>query len=168
MKMKPTILYVEDDSNDAVCLERALKKSGLPLDLQIAPDGQFAVEYLLGEDQYADRLKYPLPQLIVTDMKMFRMGGLELLQWIRSNRRFSHLPVVLYSTSNEDIDVSHAALAGATAYFRKTYQCQEVVEFLRNWLKEESAVKEVKKAPSSKAFARGHERPEKVQSRRSK
>jgi CheY-like chemotaxis protein len=122
----------------------------------MAPDGQFAVEYLLGEDQYVDRLKYPLPQLIITDMKMFRMGGLELLHWIRTNRQFSHLPVVLYSTSNEDIDVSQAAALGATAYFRKTYQCQEVVGFLRKWLEE-------RKAPSTKIQA-----PEKLQAPNSK
>ncbi|MGZ4974616.1 MAG: response regulator, partial [Limisphaerales bacterium] len=124
MRRKPTILYVEDDPNDAVVFERALKKSGLPLDIQIAPDGMFAVEYLQGEEQYTDREKYPLPQIILSDMKMFRMSGIELLQWVRANPKFRKLPVVLYSTSNEDVDVSHAAAAGATAYFRKTYQCQ--------------------------------------------
>ena len=134
MRSKPTILYVEDDPNDAVVFERALKKSGLALDLQIAPDGQFAVEYLTGEDQYADREQYPLPQIILSDMKMYRMGGVELLQWVRSNPQFCKLPVVLYSTSSEEIDVSQAAAAGATAYFRKTYQCLEVIGFLREWL----------------------------------
>src|SRR5436190_13222297 len=116
-----TILYVEDDPNDVVAFERALKKSGLRLDLQLAADGRFAIEYLLGQEQYTDRLKYPLPQLIISDMKMYRMGGVELLQWIRENARFRELPVVIFSTSNEDADVSIAASAGATAYFRKTY-----------------------------------------------
>ncbi|MGZ4964393.1 MAG: response regulator, partial [Limisphaerales bacterium] len=104
MRRKPTILYVEDDPNDAVVFERALKKSGLPLDIQIAPDGMFAVEYLQGEEQYTDREKYPLPQIILSDMKMFRMSGIELLQWVRANPKFRKLPVVLYSTSNEDVD----------------------------------------------------------------
>lgn len=136
MRSKPTILYVEDDPNDAVVFERALKKSGLPLNLQIAPDGMFAVEYLTGEDLYADRKVYPLPQIILSDMKMYRMGGIELLQWVRGNAQFCKLPVVLYSTSDEEVDVSQAAAAGATAYFRKTYQCLDVIEFLRKWLEE--------------------------------
>jgi CheY-like chemotaxis protein len=143
MSTKPTILYAEDDPNDAVVFERALKKSGLPFDLQIAPDGQFAVDYLKGEDQYHDRKKYPLPQIVVTDMKMYRMSGVELLEWIRASAKFRDLPVVLYSTSNEEIDVSHAATAGATAYFRKTYQCAEVIAFLQNWLAQKSAAKNV-------------------------
>ncbi len=139
MRSKPTILYVEDDPNDAVVFERALKKSGLPLNLQTAPDGMFAVEYLNGEEQYVDREQYPLPQIILSDMKMFRMSGLELLQWVRAHPKFRELPMVLYSTSNEDVDVSHAAAAGATAYFRKTYQCQDVIEFLTKWLEEKPA-----------------------------
>lgn len=150
MASRQTILYVEDDSNDAVAFERALKKSGLPLDLQIAPDGQFAIEYLLGHDQYADRLKYPLPSVIITDMKMYRMGGVELLEWIRRNATFCKLPVVLYSTSNEDNDVSVAAAAGATAYFRKTYHCTEVIEFLRNWIAKKGAGKEVAKPKAAR------------------
>jgi CheY-like chemotaxis protein len=154
MTAKPTILYVEDDPNDAVVMERALKKSGLPFDLQIAPDGQFAVDYLRGEDQYADRATYPLPQLIITDMKMYRMGGIELLEWIRSKPKFRDLPVVLYSTSNEDIDVSHAANAGATAYFRKTYQCLEVIEFLRTWLAQKGRPQKVVSRPAAKQRSR--------------
>lgn len=139
MRRKLTILYVEDDPNDAVVFERALKKAGLPLDLQMAPDGMFALEYLKGEEQYVDREKYPLPQIILSDMKMFRMGGIELLQWVRASQQFHDLPMVLYSTSNEDVDVSQAAAAGATAYFRKTYQCLDVIEFLRNWVEEQKA-----------------------------
>jgi two-component system, chemotaxis family, response regulator Rcp1 len=132
--MKTTILYVEDDPNDALCFERALKKSGLPLELHIAPDGLFAIEYLKGEDQYHDRIRFPLPQIIVTDMKMYRMNGIEFLHWVRTQPQFCDLPVVLYSTSNENSDVSTAAATGATAYFRKTYQCLEIIEFLREWL----------------------------------
>jgi CheY-like chemotaxis protein len=147
MNTKPTILYVEDDPNDAVVFERALKKAGLPLELQIAPDGQFAIEYLEGQDQYADRKKHPLPKIILTDMKMFRMSGIELLAWIRANPKFRELPVVLYSTSNEDIDVSQAAAAGATAYFRKTYQCLEVMDFLRKWLVQKVSAKKTVSKP---------------------
>src|SRR5262249_7655593 len=134
LSMALTILYVEDDPNDAVVFERALKKSGLPLSLQIAPDGQFAIEYLLGQEQYRDRHKYPLPHIILSDMKMYRMDGVEFLRWIRKSAKFRNLPVVLYSTSSEDSDVSLAAAAGATAYFRKTFHCDEVIEFLREWL----------------------------------
>jgi CheY-like chemotaxis protein len=141
-----TILYVEDDPNDAIAFERALKKSGLRLDLQIAPDGQFAIEYLLGHDQYTDRAKYPLPKIIVSDMKMYRMGGVEFLQWLRGNAKFRDLPVVLYSTSNEDGDVSMAAAAGATAYFRKTFNCAEVMAFLRNWMEKKNVAKDATKA----------------------
>jgi CheY-like chemotaxis protein len=155
--MALTILYVEDDPNDAVAFERALKKSGLPLNLQIAPDGKFAVEYLLGHDQYADRAKYPLPQIVVSDMKMYRMTGVELLQWIRSDTIFRELPVVLYSTSNEDVDVSIAAASGATAYFRKTFQCTEVIEYLRKWMAERGTKKSQEKPAAQRSRTRANQ-----------
>lgn len=150
MNVKPTILYVEDDPNDAVVFERAFKKAGLEIDLQIAFDGQFAIEYLLGQEQYHDRLKYPLPELIISDMKMYRMGGVELLQWVRNHAKFQNLPVVLYSTSTEDLDVSVAAAAGATAYFRKTYHCTEVLEYLQKWLSDKGTKKDPPKGKATR------------------
>jgi CheY-like chemotaxis protein len=155
MAEQPIILYVEDDPNDAVVFERALKKSALPLGLHVAPDGQFAVDYLVGEEDYADREKFPLPKIILTDLKMFRMGGLELLQWVRSHVHFRELPVVLYSTSIEDADVSRAKAHGATAYFRKTYQCTEVLDFLRQWMEKAQCASEghtkTKRRPATSA-----------------
>jgi CheY-like chemotaxis protein len=155
-----TVLYVEDDPNDAVSFERALRKSGLPINLQIVMDGQFAIEYLLGQEQYHDRQKYPLPKVIVTDMKMYRMGGVQLLQWIRANAKFGKLPVVLYSTSNEDNDVSIAAAAGATRYFRKTYHCLEVMDFLRDFIANKGVVDAAKDA-KGKTVKGQSPRPEK-------
>ena len=83
------------NDSDLIFLERAIRKAGVSVSLQLVRNGEEAVNYLLGEGKYADRERYPLPMLIITNMKMLRMNGLELLAWVKQQPNLKHLPVIV-------------------------------------------------------------------------
>ena len=114
-----TVLLVEDDLNDIFLVKRAFKKANLTNPLQIVTDGVEAVQYLIGEGKYADRRAYPLPQLIVMDLKMPRKTGLEVLEWLKKDSSLKRTPVVIVSSSNQAWDVNRAYELGANAYMVK-------------------------------------------------
>src|SRR5688572_12299591 len=98
-----TILQVEDDPNDVFLLQHALTKVGVANPIQVATDGQQAIDYLKGEGRFADREKYPLPCLVLLDLKLPHVMGLNVLKWIRQ-RPGSALVVIMLSASGEDAD----------------------------------------------------------------
>ena len=114
-----TVLLVEDDLNDIFLVKRAFKKANLTNPLQIVTDGVEAVQYLIGEGKYADRRAYPLPELIVMDLKMPRKTGLEVLEWLKKDSSLKRTPVVIVSSSNQAWDVNRAYELGANAYMVK-------------------------------------------------
>ena len=77
------VLYAEDDENDAFLLANAFKRVGIPHRLVVVDDGRAAIDYLAGEGEYADRAQHPLPRLVLLDLKMPAVTGLEVLQWIK-------------------------------------------------------------------------------------
>jgi CheY-like chemotaxis protein len=113
------VLLVEDDLNDIFLVKRAFKKANLTNPLQIVTDGVEAVQYLIGEGKYADRRAYPMPQLIVMDLKMPRKTGLEVLEWLKKDSSLKRTPVVIVSSSNHAWDVNRAYELGANAYMVK-------------------------------------------------
>src|SRR4051812_6820580 len=94
------ILLVEDREDDVLLIKRAFDKIGLANPVQVARDGQEAVEYLLGEEEFSNREEHPLPSLILLDLKMPRMNGFEFLVWIKKREELRHLPVVVLSSSS--------------------------------------------------------------------
>src|SRR5579864_8664401 len=82
---KYTILLVEDEENDATLLKMAFKRNNIPNPVQWVQDGLEAIAYLNGEGAYVDRARYPFPEVLILDLKMPRMSGLELLTWIREH-----------------------------------------------------------------------------------
>ena len=97
------VLYVEDDESDVFLMQRAWQKVGLLHPLYIVRDGQEAANYLagVGVGQFANRAMYPLPALMLLDLKLPRMSGLELLTWLRGRDDAIHsLPVVILSSSS--------------------------------------------------------------------
>src|SRR5689334_9053871 len=96
-----TVLLVEDNSDDALLMKMACQRSGIPHNLQIVTDGKAAIEYLSGKGVYADRVTYPLPQLIFLDIKLPFRSGHEILEWIRNEPGLKHLPVVMLTSSEE-------------------------------------------------------------------
>ncbi|MGE5172580.1 MAG: response regulator [Betaproteobacteria bacterium] len=118
MKSK-TILLVEDNPDDVALTLRALKKSNILNEVVVAQDGVEALDYLFGTGKHAGRDMNTNPQVILLDLKMPRMDGLEVLQRIRKDERTRLLPVVVLTTSNEDKDRVESYKLGANSYIRK-------------------------------------------------
>ncbi len=115
-----TVLLVEDDLNDIFLVKRAFKMADIPNPLQVVTDGQEAISYLSGEGKYQDREAYPLPSLIVMDIKMPRKTGFEVLEWVKRNERpLRRIPIVIVSSSDTPSDINHAYELGANAYMVK-------------------------------------------------
>ena len=115
-----TVLLVEDDLNDIFLVKRAFKMAHLPEPLQVVTDGQEAINYLKGEGKYGDREGYPLPQLIVMDIKMPRRTGFEVLEWVKGDDRpLRRIPIVIVSSSDNPADINRAYELGANAYMVK-------------------------------------------------
>src|ERR1051325_7509349 len=102
-----SVLLVEDDLNDIFLVKRAFKMAHLQNPLQVVTDGQEAIHYLKGEGKYTDRESYPLPKLIVMDIKMPRRTGFEVLEWVTgSNKPLRCIPVVIVSSSDNPNDIN--------------------------------------------------------------
>ncbi len=115
-----SVLLVEDDLNDIFLVKRAFKMAHIQNPLQVVTDGLEAMAYLRGEGKYANREQYPLPKLIVMDIKMPRKSGFEVLDWVKGESRvLRRIPVVIVSSSDSAADINHAYELGANAYMVK-------------------------------------------------
>lgn len=124
------VLLVEDDANDILLMQRAFDKAQLAGPLHVS-DGDEAVAYLAGEGSYADRARYPLPVLILLDLKLPRKSGLEVLDWLRRQPGLKRVPVVVLTSSEERKDVNQAYDLGANSYLTKPVAFQELLELVR-------------------------------------
>ncbi len=114
-----TILLVEDDPNDVFLIQRAFRKANLANPIQVMNDGEAAVQYLSGQEPYADRDRYPLPILMLLDLKLPRRSGLEVLEWLKQQPKLKRLPVVVLTSSREHTDLNRAYDLGANSYLVK-------------------------------------------------
>lgn len=131
---KHIILLVEDNADDVIFIQRAICKAGASVSLQIVGNGEEAVSYLLGEGSYSDRERYPFPALIITNMKMPRMNGLELLTWIKQQPTLKHLPVLVMSSSENPDEMSKVAALGGSSYFVKTSSLDALKEVVKHMM----------------------------------
>ena len=113
------LLLVEDNPDDVVLARRALKCSGINADMHVACDGVEARDYLFGVGAYAGRDINEQPDLILLDLNIPRLSGLEVLQQIRENPVTKYLPVIMLSTSREQRDMVASYDLGANSYLRK-------------------------------------------------
>ena len=127
MKAK-VILLAEDNPDDVTLTLRALKKSKIMNEVVVAQDGVEALDYLFGTGKHAGREAGVLPQVILLDLKMPRMDGLEVLQRLRADERTKLLPVVVLTTSNEDKDRVESYTLGANSYIRKPVDFEQFVD----------------------------------------
>ncbi len=118
MKNK-VILLVEDNPDDVKLTLRALKKNNIVNEVVVANDGIKALDYLFGAGEYAGRDMSKTPQVILLDLNMPRVGGIEVLQRMRADERTKLLPVVVLTTSIEDADRVESYRLGANSYVRK-------------------------------------------------
>jgi CheY-like chemotaxis protein len=121
-----TVLYVEDDANDFDLLKVAGQRCGTPFRLQHAGDGEQAIAYLEGAGAFADREEYPFPDLVLLDLKMPKLDGFEVLQWIRSNPLTVSVPVVVLAGSFFRADIRRALELGANSYAAKPGKLEEL------------------------------------------
>jgi CheY-like chemotaxis protein len=121
MKLNPnaTILLVEDEPSDVFLMKRAMKNAQIPNPLQVAADGQEAINYLSGVDKYSDRTQYPVPSIIFLDLKLPYKNGFEVLTWIRSQKHLDLTLVMILSSSSEERDIAQCYRLGARTYLVK-------------------------------------------------
>ena len=125
------ILLVEDDDDDVFLMERALQKAHLSPKMHRAKNGQEAIEYLEGKGKYADRLIFPLPQLIFLDLKLPFVHGFEVLKWIREHPATKEIHVAMLTSSLEDTDRERAERLGANDYYIKPPKPEMLIQFTR-------------------------------------
>ncbi|MHA2353363.1 MAG: response regulator [Candidatus Thorarchaeota archaeon] len=125
------ILLVEDNTDDVLLTLRALQRANILNEVVVARDGEEALDYLTSEGQYAGRDSKDLPVVVLLDLKMPRMGGLELLEKIRKVNSLKFLPVVILTSSKEDRDICESYNLGANSYIQKPVDFDQFVEAIR-------------------------------------
>ena len=123
---RQTVLYIEDSADEYLLLKLASRKCGTPFVLQRAEDGEKAMAYLDGNEAFADREKFPFPDLVLLDLKMPRLDGFEVLQWIRGNHATRSLPVIVLAGSMFRADIRRALELGANSYATKPSKFNEL------------------------------------------
>jgi CheY-like chemotaxis protein len=121
-----TVLYVEDDVDDFTLLRLASQKCGTPFSLKHAEDGDQAIAYLSGNSACFDREECPFPDLVLLDLKLPRLDGFEVLQWIRSNPLTMSVAVVVLAGSSFRADIRRALELGANSYAAKPGKLEEL------------------------------------------
>lgn len=133
-----TVLLIEDNPDDVLLTSRAFKRANLLNPIQVIDDGDKAVAYLSGKPPFDDRDKYPLPVLVLLDLKLPRRSGLEVLKWIRSVPSLKPLPVVVLTSSSENTDVNSAYDLGANSYLVKPVGFDALFDMVKilqpNWV----------------------------------
>lgn len=129
------ILIAEDDDNDVFLIRRAFHQAQFENPLQVVPTGEDAIAYLRGDSHFADRSRFPIPALMLLDLKMPRKNGFEVLAWIRQRAEFNALPVVVLTSSQESADINRAYALGANSYLVKPASFLSLVDMI-NRLKE--------------------------------
>ena len=126
------VLLVEDNPDDVDLTLRAFKKNNLMNEIMVARDGAEALDSLFGTGAYAGRGLSQMPELVLLDLKLPRIDGLEVLRRIRANERTSLLPVVILTTSKEEQDLIQSYSLGANSYIRKPVDFNQFGEAVRN------------------------------------
>ncbi len=120
MQQKCTILIVDDDENDIFFARRAFTDINVHCQFQVLKNGQEAVDYLAGCGAYANREKFPLPMMILMDLKMPIMDGFQVLEWLRKRPGIKVIPTIVFSSSDVPRDITRAYELGANSFMTKS------------------------------------------------
>jgi two-component system response regulator len=119
VKKKFVVLVADDDANDLRLLHKAISGDGLEVQLMEVHNGEELIQYLSNEGPFADYMRFPKPDLLLLDLKMPRMDGLQVLDWLAQHPEHARLPKVMLSGSGLERDVDEAYRRGANTYFTK-------------------------------------------------
>jgi CheY-like chemotaxis protein len=131
MTTSAAILLVEDNEDDVFLMKRAVSAAGIANPLHVVEDGQQAIDYLAGTGPFAARDKHPLPAIIFLDLKLPIKNGLQVLEWIRSEKQFESLVVVVLTSSNEPSDLREAYKLGANSYVVKPPTAAQLIDLAK-------------------------------------
>ena len=124
---KATILLIEDNPDDVELTLHAFQKNRMANDVVVASDGAEGLDYLFGTGKYADRDAEQPPALILLDLQLPKIGGLEVLRKVREDERTKRIPVVIMTNSDEEEDIVNGYNGGANSYLRKPVDFNEFV-----------------------------------------
>jgi two-component system response regulator len=127
-----TILLVEDNPDDVELTLRAFKKNNIANNVVVARDGVEALDYLFGKGAYADRDTSDTPRIILLDLKMPKLDGIQVLERLRADERTRLVPVVILTSSKEEQDLVKGYKSGANSYVRKPVDFNQFVEAVRH------------------------------------
>ena len=133
--MNEAILVVEDNEEDAMVVLNALRNAGVKNSVHTVSDGDLAVAYLRGDGAFADRRRFPLPGILLLDLKMPRVSGFEVMQWLQTQPQFKKLLIIILSGHNELREVQQAYKLGAHSFLIKPCTAQDIENLMR-WFTE--------------------------------
>jgi CheY-like chemotaxis protein len=154
MESKPqVVLSVDDNDVDGALLERAFKRTSIPARLFRVSEGPQAMAYLSGDGIYRDRDNYPLPDLVLLDLAMPKMSGVEVLKWIREQPTVKRTKVLIFTSSEKPEDVHAASQIGADGYLLKPTKFDDLKNLVKQIHEEWLALKRkgAKTGPRGKA-----------------
>ena len=134
---KPVLLLVEDNLDDIKFLRLAFSKRGLSFRVEVAHNGEQAVEYLEGRGAYQDRGRYPVPTHVILDLKLPKKSGIEVLQWMKERPNLAGIPVAIFSSSGQSGDENRARDIGVDHYWVKPTSFKkllEIVDVIARWM----------------------------------
>ncbi len=133
------ILLIEDDRDDELLMQMALKDSNIQHELLVIRDGVAALDFLYGTGEYAGRDLSVMPSLILLDLKLPKMDGVEVLRHINDHKRIRVIPIVVLTSSSRDEDMTECYRLGANSYIQKPMNLHDFVDVVRQlgdyWLK---------------------------------
>ena len=132
-KDRPTLLIVEDNDDDIFFIERIFKQIGARCELKFARDGMEAIDYLSGKGTFKDRAQYPMPTIILMDLKMPRRNGFEVLEWMHNQPEITLIPTIVVTSSTLQEDVTRAYRLGANAVMNKPVDKDSLLQMLKSF-----------------------------------
>jgi CheY-like chemotaxis protein len=147
---RPVILLVDDNPHDVVLIRLAFRRVGIIDTIHLVKDGDEAMRYIRGEGAYADRHQFPVPTLVLLDLKMPQTSGFDVLRWIREQPKLAAVVIVVMSGSKNDADIERAYSLGANSYLIKPSRFEEMVKMMET-LKDYTAWARNNKAGGSRA-----------------
>jgi CheY-like chemotaxis protein len=130
----PILLLLDDTEDDVFLLRLALRRANLSCDLRVVNERREAIDYLRGSAHYGDRLLFPLPAVMIINLRLPALAGFDVLSWIREQPRFKDLPVVIVTNIARPVEEQKAHALHATRYLEKSHDFSDLTNYLKSLL----------------------------------